>query len=344
MAVGDSLGLPREGLSPRRADRIFGSSPLHHRFFFGRGVLSDDTEHACLTGQALLAAPFDEKAFGSALAFRLRFWLAALPSAVGWGTLRSILKLWIGFSPSRSGVVSAGNGAAMRAPVVGVCLAATPERIPAMMLASTSVTHRDPRAIQGALAIALATAFVARRPKGEFQWQALLDEIEPHLNHPELLSALASVRRCLERGDSPAQFAKEMGYEQGVSGYIVHTVAGALYCFLSNPLDFRGAVEAMILLGGDADTTGAIVGGLAGAARGASEIPKEWLDGIMDMPFSVPWIRKLALRLFTTFSASPRASAPPGPTPLCWPLFPLRNFLFLWIVLVHGFRRMLPPY
>ncbi len=31
-AVGDAIGLPREGMSARRALRLFGGSPLSHRF------------------------------------------------------------------------------------------------------------------------------------------------------------------------------------------------------------------------------------------------------------------------------------------------------------------------
>ena len=44
-AVGDALGLPREGLSRRRAGKLFGDPPLGHHFLFGRGMVSDDTEH-----------------------------------------------------------------------------------------------------------------------------------------------------------------------------------------------------------------------------------------------------------------------------------------------------------
>jgi ADP-ribosylglycohydrolase len=72
-AVGDALGTPREGLSRRRARRLFGDPPLRHRFLFGRGMVSDDTEHTCLVGQALLRTPDDVTAFARSLAWRLRF-------------------------------------------------------------------------------------------------------------------------------------------------------------------------------------------------------------------------------------------------------------------------------
>src|SRR5579863_10369291 len=107
-AVGDALGLPYEGLSPRRARRLFGPGPLRHRFFLGRGMISDDTEHTCMAGQALLRAPRDVDRFAKSLAWRFRFWLLGLPAGIGSATLRSITKLWLGISPRNSGVFSAG--------------------------------------------------------------------------------------------------------------------------------------------------------------------------------------------------------------------------------------------
>ena len=78
-AVGDALGLPREDLARRRARRLFGDSPLRHRLLFARGMVRDDTEHTCMTGQALLRAPDDACAFARSLAWRLRFCRPGLP-------------------------------------------------------------------------------------------------------------------------------------------------------------------------------------------------------------------------------------------------------------------------
>src|SRR3954466_5661824 len=110
-AVGDSLGLPFEGLGARRAARLLGD-PLSHHLLPGRGLVSDDTEHACFTALALLRAGGDVDRFGRELASSLRWWLAGLPAGIGFATLRSLLKSSIGFPPHRSGVFSAGNGPA----------------------------------------------------------------------------------------------------------------------------------------------------------------------------------------------------------------------------------------
>ena len=52
-AVGDALGLPYEGMSPTRAHKLLGP-PVRYRFVFGRGMISDDTEHTCMVLQSLI--------------------------------------------------------------------------------------------------------------------------------------------------------------------------------------------------------------------------------------------------------------------------------------------------
>ena len=52
-AVGDALGLPAENLSSRRIRRWW-KGEWRMRFVFGRGMVSDDTEHTLMVAQALL--------------------------------------------------------------------------------------------------------------------------------------------------------------------------------------------------------------------------------------------------------------------------------------------------
>ena len=328
-AVGDSLGLPREGLGRRRAARIYGG-PLRQRWLLGRGMLSDDTEHACMTAQALLAAGEDDDdgaRFARSLAWKLRWWLAALPPAIGFGTLRSLVRAWLGISPS--GVRSAGNGAAMRAPIIGAWCD-DPDRIAPLVAASTAITHRDPRALAGATAIAIA-AHHAMSPR--LAPAAVLADIHARVAEPELLGALDRVARALDDRSEPAALADQLGLARGVTGYVNHTVPICLHAWLRAPADIRGALERVVALGGDTDTTGAIVGALAGACAGEAGIPREWL-AIADAPRSLAWIRRLAARV-----------AERGrPLPLAWPIVPLRNIAFLAIAVAHAARRALPPY
>lgn len=339
--VGDALGLPREGLSRERAARMFGGAPLRHRLVLGRGLGSDDTEHACMVAQALLARPEDAGAFARSLAWRLRGWLVSLPAGVGSATLRATARLWLGFSPERSGVASAGNGPAMRAPVLGVCLAHQPERLESFVRASSVLTHRDALAEDGARVVALAAAQAARHAVAgtEVDAPALLRQLDESVSSPELRDALRTAGSSLERGDSVATLADALGLSRGVTGYTLHTVPVALYAWLRHPGDFRAALEGVILLGGDTDSTGSIVGALAGAQVGPRGIPGEWLAGLVEWPRTPAWLERLAGRLAEQFPSSgePRRS---GPQPLFWPGLLPRNLAFLLVVLVHGFRRV----
>jgi ADP-ribosyl-[dinitrogen reductase] hydrolase len=341
-AVGDALGLPREGLGRDRARRLFGLPPLTHRLVFGRGLVSDDTEHTCLVAQALLRRPDDVAGFARSLAWGLRWWLLRLPAGVGRATAKGVLKLWLGFPPDRSGVFSAGNGPAMRAALLGVCL--REEQLRAYVRACTRLTHTDPRAERGALLVALAARHgAARGPAGVDAAAFLTEARKAAQGDAELTALLGRLEEHLGRGATAAELADSLGLRRGVSGYVYHTVPLALYAWLRSPADFRRAVEEVIALGGDADTTGAITGALCGATAGAGGIPAEWLAGLVDWPLSVRWMCRLAGRLAEQFPGD-GAGQGRGPLRLFWPALLPRNLLFLMLVLGHGFRRLLPPY
>jgi ADP-ribosyl-[dinitrogen reductase] hydrolase len=234
----------------------------------------------------------------------------------------------------------------MRAPILGACFALDPDRIEPAVCASTRMTHTDPRAEEGALAIALAAAYAATRSASEIDPACVLASIRERTRCEELRRRLDLVEAALARGDSPLDFALSIRCGDGVSGFILDTVPAALFAWLSSPGDARRAIEMVIVMGGDADSTGAITGGLAGASVGASGLPAEWIDGLTDWPRSVGWMRRLAERLAAQFPGdSSAAPAPrPGPLGLFWPAIPARNLLFFAVALAHGLRRMLPPY
>ena len=331
-AVGDALGLPLEGLSPRRAGRLFPGEP-RMRLLPGTGLVSDDTEHTLLVAASLCRHPDDAQAFARDLARGLRWWLLALPAGVGWATLRATLKLWLGVPPARSGVWSAGNGPAMRVALLGAFLADRERQLEAHVRAATVLTHRDPRALVGALAVArLAAAIMAGAPLSRRRLLALLAGCGPA--DREWRARLALLGRAL-RGNWPAaRLAGAYGLQRGVSGYIYHSVPMAIHCWYRHQQNFRTALTEAVKLGGDTDTVAAIAGALAGLSVGEAGIPRDWLTGLRDWPRG----RRLLARTAT-------ALAEGGPAPdYCWPALALRNLLFLLVVLAHGIRRLAPPY
>ncbi len=58
--LGTAIGLPREGLSKRRLHRLYSHLDNPH-FFSGKGMASDDTEHACMVAQSLKVSAGDAR-------------------------------------------------------------------------------------------------------------------------------------------------------------------------------------------------------------------------------------------------------------------------------------------
>ncbi|MDM8557167.1 ADP-ribosylglycohydrolase family protein [Desulfococcaceae bacterium HSG7] len=340
-AVGDALGLPAEGMKRSRMLKRY-PGRWRHRFVFDKGMLSDDTEHTLFVARSLLMHDDTAEKFIRSLAWRLRWWLLALPAGVGFATLRAILRLWVGFSPEYSGVFSAGNGPAMRSAIIGGFFADSPESIDAFTESSTRITHTDERALIGARAVAQLTGQIVRgdfkqRPSGK-HFIAFLKNIGS--TDKEWLALVLNIEKAIKENSDVLQFAQSIGAEKGVSGYIYQTVPVVLYAWYHHYNDFEATLTSVLNCGGDTDTTGAIAGALAGAVSGEKAIPDDWIDNIIDWPCSVNYIRETADRLA-------QKKAGPDKTELLryfWPGVPLRNLLFLMIVLSHGLRRLLPPY
>jgi ADP-ribosylglycohydrolase len=339
-AVGDALGLPCEGLSKRRQRRLVPSLE-RYRFAFGRGMCSDDTDHACMLAQAVAASGGNAGRFVHSFAWRLRFWLLGLPAGVGYATLRSILKLWLFVPPQLSGVRSAGNGPAMRSALLGVLFHAEEPLLVIHCSAATTVTHRDPRAECGALAIALA-ARASMRGESPDEYLAHLRRLTtPFGEAGRELAALAErARESAAHGETTEQFAAALGCANGVTGYMYHSVPAALHAWFAHPRDFAAALEAVIRCGGDTDTTAAMTGAIVGAGVGKEGIPARWLQELWDWPRGVGWMEEAARRAAEAAARRVRLGALRA-SPL---RILARNALFLALVLGHGFRRLAPPY
>ncbi len=340
-AVGDALGLPCENLSPSRRRKLF-PGPLNHRLLLGRGMISDDTEQTLFVGQSLLKHANDANAFQRDLARRLRNWFLALPAGLGKATLRSCLKLCLGWPPNRSGVRSAGNGAAMRSALIGAYFHNSQEELDRFVRVASEITHRDPRAIIGAMVIAHVAAWAVRRSREETPDAAeicrYLKTLAP--DDTEWQQLVESIHKAHDETNSVQAFATELGLERGVTGYVYHTVPVALYAWLHHYGNFQTTIEAVLDCGGDTDTVGAIAGALAGATCGASGIPAEWIDPICDWPRSVAVLREVGRRL----TDQKQNDAAQSSVPYFWPAVFPRNLFFLAVVLLHGFRRLAPPY
>lgn len=342
-AVGDSVGLPFENLSRHSVAKLL-RPPLEQSLIWGRGLVSDDTEHTLMVAASLLDAGPDVAVFRRRLAARLRWWLVSGPPGVGSATARSILKLWVGISSARSGVRSAGNGPAMRAAVIGVVWGGDPARLADFVRASTEITHTDPQAIEAALAVAVAAHCAAHlgatTPSRAFEaWERAYRQASPA---PATLAAATDLlRQAVDGGWALDALAARLGCEHGVTGYAMHTVPAALYAWMLHSGDLRQAVTEIVQCGGDTDSTAAIVGGIVGAGVGPGGVPVSWRERLWAWPQNVAWM----LRLTAGLAEADGAARPPGFVARCaewawWPVHLLRNLAMFGVVLYVFFRRL----
>lgn len=340
-AIGDALGLPYEGLAPRRIARMAMASDVTiYRFIAKRGMVSDDTEHLSMVAQALIVSAGDPERFLQSLSRQLRWWLAGVPAGIGLATLRATLRLWLGVSPLRSGVFSAGNGPAMRSAILGVCYGDDPEQLHRLVRLSTHVTHTDPKAEQGALAIAIAAYCAYQTPDiTPSAFQSLMEERLGE-SASEFLGLTEAVIRSVEQGETTADFAQRSGYIKGVSGYIFHTVPIVIHLWLRYRTDLLGALREAILCGGDTDTVAAIAGGVIGAGADLTKLPSRLQENLLEYPRNTVWLERLADRLDMVMTTK----KPQSPLPISPLLLLLRNAAFAIFVLCHGLRRLAPPY
>ncbi len=316
-AVGDALGLPAEGMRAASIARRF--EPLdRYRLLGRRGFVSDDTEQSMLIARALAGEPDDDVVVAR---FRraMAGWFWRLPFGIGLSTLRACLKLSVGLR--RSGVRSAGNGAAMRAPVLGAALARSPERRLALGRRLAEVTHTHPAGVHGALFCAELAAVCAAASGGE--------SLEDLVYHATEVVEDDEIRRSIQTAMSlSAAPAEEAAGKLGTTGWVVHSVGVCVWAFLAH--EGMEAVRGVIRVGGDTDTHGAIVGAWVGALHGPSVFPAELVDNLQSGPFG-------RAHIVATANALARNAPAPGYSAT---IALLRNLSLYPVVLAHGLWRL----
>lgn len=344
VAIGDALGLPFEGLSPQRQKKLYPQIKGYH-FLWGKGMVSDDTEHTVMIAEALLESQENPQLFIKIFAQKLRCWLFLLPAGVGLATLKAISKLLLGFSPLKSGVYSAGNGPLMRSAILGVYWGDNWDKLREFVHLSTIITHTDPKAELGALTVAFTASLVSQTQakiiSPDDYYHSLVTFFEE--DTPATRELLALIRSVCDRvkENQASTEAHLKGFpvdRKGISGYSYHTLPRVIHTWLRHQNDYENGILEIIRQGGDTDTTASILGGIIGAKVGAEGIPSQWLHNLWDYPYNTPQLKQLGVSLVT------QQYNTIFPFLLTLPRRILRNTLFLILVIGHGFRRLLPPY
>lgn len=257
LAIGDALGATVEFMTPREIKTVHG---VHKEIVGGGwlrlkpGMVTDDTTMSLALGDALLEAQGID-----ALTIARHFdnWMRGKPVDIGNTVRRGLLN----FRNNGEIVVppnehDAGNGACMRTlPIALATLGKSEAEIMHAVRTQAHITHNNPLSDAGTLCVVrmvqLALQDVGMASLRHGPVHQLLE------SHPEF------VFRRTRRSENP-------------SGYIVHTLRAVHESFFDTD-NFEDCLVEMVNRGGDADTTGAIAGMIAGAFYGLNAIPSRWL-------------------------------------------------------------------
>lgn len=260
LALGDALGATLEFMTPREIRAQHGV----HRELRGGGWLrlkpgqvTDDTTMALALGEAILERGGAVEPLACARAFDA--WMRAKPVDIGNTIRRNLVAFRRSGEPTaRSSEHDAGNGAAMRVlPVALATLDRDEAAVRAACRAQAHVTHHNPVSDAACEFIVLAVQDFVR---GDCLRDVYRRRMRPlFATHPEF-----ACRR--KRRENP-------------DGWIVETMQAALQALLETD-GFESCLIDVTNRGGDADTTGAIAGMLAGPLYGLESIPARWLKAL----------------------------------------------------------------
>lgn len=268
LALGDALGAPLEGgVLERLAWRLVGKTRA------GEMRWTDDTQMSLDLAECLIAHGHvdpDDLAQRFAKSYR---W----SRGYGSGAAKLLKRIARGANWREANRLvfpdgSYGNGAAMRAPVVGLFYAARPAALMEAVDLSARITHAHPLGVQGARLVASATAKAATggSPLDLVAAAAARCELAPFRER------IRTARSWLEAGATPT--VEDVRRELGNGIAAVASCVTAVYLaarFLGAPfLEMQAFVAAG---GGDVDTIGAMAGGVWGAANGAAGLPADRL-------------------------------------------------------------------
>jgi ADP-ribosyl-[dinitrogen reductase] hydrolase len=260
LAIGDALGATVEFMTPREIAAQYG---VHDTLRGGGwlrlkpGQVTDDTTMALALGGAILQGGQVE-ALAAARAFD--DWMSAKPIDIGNTVRRGLLHFrTTGIPETRPNEHDAGNGAAMRVlPVALATLGQSETQVRAACRAQAHVTHNNVLSDAATECLAL---MVQDALHGVEREQLFQQHVAPLIaRHPEFEFRYAT--SC-----------------SNPSGYVVETLHAVFQAFFGTT-GFRECLIDVVNRGGDADTTGAIAGMLAGALYGQAALPKAWLSAL----------------------------------------------------------------
>lgn len=182
-----------------------------------------------------------------------------------------------------------GNGSLMRVSPVGVALFRDSDAARKVAREQSVPTHPSLACVEGCEAF---TLLMCKAMNGRYiplvidpGSDVVLDETKEQIceaicnftfTHPALLSRFAQYKKMDD-------FTSKSASDITSTGWVVDTLEVALWAFFKHN-SWSDCVLAVVNLGGDADTAGAVCGGLCGVYYGIDAIPEKWKEGMKKIP------------------------------------------------------------
>jgi ADP-ribosylglycohydrolase len=272
LAAGDALGTTLEFTSPGTfvpLTDMVGGGPFHLQ----PGEWTDDTSMALCLAESLTT----QRAFDPVhqLETYVRWYRDGHFSVkgrcfdIGIATSRALQRFMQSPQsyPGSTDPSSAGNGSLMRLAPAPLAFAGNPAEAIRLAGDSSRTTHGAAECVDACRYFA---GLLLAAVHGLSKEQILNNEYEPAVN-AVLGSPLAPKVAEIAGGS----FRRKSPPEVRGSGYVIHTLEAALWAFHTTGT-FRDGALAVVNLGEDADSTGAVYGQIAGAFYGEEGIPAEW--------------------------------------------------------------------
>ncbi len=287
LAIGDALGMPVEGWDPDAVRERYGWIDTYHprvapdgREIEAAGEITDDTEMMLCHVESLVSTGGLVDPENTGMRF-LRLYHSDSRRFMGRTTITSLMRAdeTGDFQAGTGGENAAGNGVAMRIAPVGLVHSAgrfNPEVFVREVMRAGLITHSNPEAINGAIAVAYGVRLLA---SGTVPLDVLIDEVCSFIDEDNVARRLRIAAMHVRSDEDRERHIAEL-QRIGTSGYVAESVASAFYCAVAAGGEFRRAVELGVNAGGDADTVAAMAGALAGAHAGASQLPLDLVEGL----------------------------------------------------------------
>jgi ADP-ribosylglycohydrolase len=170
-----------------------------------------------------------------------------------------------------------GNGSLMRVLPTALIARSEPEAV-TLAQQSSMTTHPHLRC-QHACMVYASVVYQALNGASKTELAvSLAESVDDIVNNNIAETALEPIiRERLQRYQKLQDWEDKSVDAIRSTGYVVDSLEAALWAFFKSDSFEEGAILA-VNLGDDADTVGAIYGGLAGAFYGAETIPERWLQ------------------------------------------------------------------